>query len=60
MIRWIYKFLFMLCFYGGAMSFGANFARVTGRTPSTWSEWDIYTAIALAFFCAFFDWKKYL
>jgi hypothetical protein len=60
MLRWLFKFLFVLSFYGGAMSFGRNFALATGRTPSTWSDWDMYSVILIAFVTAFFDFRRFL
>nr|DAV86237.1 MAG TPA: Na, K-ATPase alpha subunit,Na+,K+-ATPase beta PROTEIN, ION PUMP, ATPASE [Caudoviricetes sp.] len=42
------------------MSFGRNFALATGRTPSTWSDWDMYSVILIAFVTAFFDLRRFL
>ena len=59
MFRWFYKFFFILAVYGGLISFGATFSKTFGSEPAIFNEWDMYTALVLAFFGAFFDWRDF-
>lgn len=58
-VRWIEKFLIVIGIYGGCISFGVTFAKSIGREPAVFGEWDMYTALVLAFFGAFFDWRDF-
>ena len=60
MFRWFYKFFFMLGMYGGLISFCETLDIATNRTPKTFDEWDMYTALLLAFWGAFLNWRRLL
>lgn len=59
MLRWIYKFAIILAIYGGLISFGSTFAKVFDNEPATFGEWDMYTALLLAVWGAFLDWRRF-
>lgn len=59
MFRWFYKFFFILGVYGGLISFDATFSKTFGSEPAIFNEWDMYTALVLAFWGAFLDWRRF-
>lgn len=59
MFRLIYKFFTILAVYGGIISFDATFSKTFGSEPAIFNEWDMYTALVLAFWGAFLDWRRF-